>query len=149
MIVEHSVKQRIRLAAIGIILVLLSVNAASQPLPKVESVSPVIQATQNDRDDLDFWRWALTQGGLTIALLVLMWSYRRDMMQWTQESRSQRDDARADASRMQFILDRSTEAMSTHAVALARNTDSTHRLAHAVEKLDGRVERIEDKRAGE
>lgn len=28
----------------------------------------------------DFVRWALTQGGLVVALLIIAWSYRRDLV---------------------------------------------------------------------
>jgi hypothetical protein len=29
--------------------------------------------------DMDFFRWAVTQGGLVVVVLVIFWSYRRDL----------------------------------------------------------------------
>jgi hypothetical protein len=118
------------------------------------------------------WRWALTQGGLTVVLLVLVWSYRKDLARWADdrvssektiaEIRSQAfedrisfqqakvDEAIRYHRQLEAMMERTnatlasnTAALAEHSTAMARNTDSTHRLAHAVEKLDERLERVE------
>jgi hypothetical protein len=127
-----------------------------------------------EADPID-WRWALTQGGLTISLLVGAWSYRKDLQaaaaravaheramveaeieyekaladerQKTNEERlafqqAKVDDAIRSNRALERLIDQtnvtlraSAAAMTEHAVVLARNTDSTHRLANAVERL--------------
>ena len=121
------------------------------------------------------WHWALTQGGLTIAILTMGWSYRKDLIakadervrheraiaamemahekalneekQKVNEERIAFQQAKVDeAVRSNRALERlldltnttlraSADAMTQHAVVLAENTGSIHRLARAV---DGR-----------
>ncbi len=111
------------------------------------------------------WKWALTQGGLTLVVLVLGWSYKRDMERWSTErlqlqadvarerdafQQARIDDAIRTTRTLEGLTSRAIEsndkmaaALATHNTAVSRNTDSTHRLAGAVEKLDTRLERIE------
>jgi hypothetical protein len=52
----------------GAILLLNSMTLASaQPL---EPGHPGMQ--------IEFWKWAITQGGLVVVTLVILWSYRKD-----------------------------------------------------------------------
>ncbi len=117
-----------------------------------------------EADPVD-WRWALTQGGLTLVVLILGWSYKRDMERWSAErlllqadvarerdafQQARIDDALRTSRTLEALSSRAIEsndrmaaALSLHNTAVARNTDSTHRLAGAVEKLDSRIENIE------
>lgn len=119
----------------------------------------------HEADPADFWKYAITQGGLTLVVLALGWSYKRDMERWSAERlQLQADVARERDAYQQTRIDdairtnRTLEALTTRAIesndkmasalaahntAVARNTDSTHRLASAVERLDTRIERIE------
>jgi hypothetical protein len=133
---------------------------------------PTGQAVSVDGRVEPDWKWAVTQGGLTLVVLVLGWSYRKDMQRWAEEKvalEKQLAEARAallderlafqqarvdEALRyhrhLESLMERTNEtlkgtaeALSAHTTAMARNTDSTHRLANAVEKLDDRMERVE------
>ncbi len=130
-----------------------------------EGQGSVLQPLAHETESTDFWKYAITQGGLTLVVLVLGWSYKRDMERWSAERlQLQADVARErdayqqtridDAIRTNRTLeglttraiesnDKMAAALSAHNTAVARNTDSTHRLASAVEKLDTRIERIE------
>jgi hypothetical protein len=118
------------------------------------------------------WRWALTQGGLTVVLLVLVWSYRKDLSRWADdrvaaertiaeikaqafEERISFQQAKVDEAiryhrQLEAMMERTnatlasnTAALAEHSTAMARNTDSTLRLSHTVEKLGERLERME------
>lgn len=136
-----------------------------------EGQPAVSQTVVHENDPVD-WRWALTQGGLTIVTLVLGWSYKRELTRWAEEKaelqgvvsglqlkvmeeKAAFQQARADEAirynrQLEMTLGRAndterliSDSLSVHTTALSRNTDSTHRLAHAVEGLDKRLERIE------
>src|SRR5690606_9612742 len=70
--------QRARMVAIVAVLSLLSLNASSGETP-----TPTDPITGGFSEE--FWRWLATQGGLTVALLALGWSYRRDLRRWADE----------------------------------------------------------------
>jgi hypothetical protein len=133
---------------------------------------PVGQAITPAVTSDDDWRWALTQGGLTLVVLVLGWSYRKDLTRWADEKvalerqlaeargtaldekiafqQARIDEALRYHRMLEALMERTNETMKAnsdalglHTTAMARNTDSTHRLANAVEKLDSRMERVE------
>lgn len=123
-----------------------------------------LQPVTSEAEPID-WRWAITQGGLTLVVLVLLWSYRKDMQRWQADSvvaqeradREQRgfDQSRIDeairyhraveslSSRTDATLQLVAEALSGHSTVIARNTDAVHRTAKEAERLDRRMELIE------
>lgn len=141
-------------------LLVLMVSMGMGQAPSGQAAVPVTR----DADSVD-WRWALTQGGLTLVVLVLGWSYKRDMERWSSErlqlqadvarerdafQQARIDDAIRTTRTLEGLTSRAIEsndkmatALAAHNTAVSRNTDSTHRLAGAVEKLDSRIERIE------
>jgi hypothetical protein len=158
-----------KLWAVGV-LALVMMFLPAEPSPSGQTVS-VPQPGVTTIEVFD-WRWALTQGGVTIVLLVLVWSYRKDLTHWADdrvqsektiaeiksaafEERISFQQAKVDEAiryhraleamieRANETLARNTAALSEHSTSMARNTDSTNRLAHAVEKLDERLERVE------
>lgn len=97
--------------------------------------------------DSEFFKWAVTQGGLTIALIVVSLGYRRDFMRKLEDKdRSLAEEregravaekqAKEDRERFEKIIEQNTAAITNAAVAMARQTDATHRLARVAEKLD-------------
>ena len=144
--------------ALGLVL-FLSLTAWSTTSGQAQA--PTIGTPQDPFD----WRWAITQGGLTVATLVLGWTYRRDVARWADdrvalekaraEEKSAFEQARTDEAirynrmleammvRSNAVMAANSEALAAHSTALSRNTDSTHRLANAVEKVDVRLERVE------
>ena len=53
-------------------------------------------------------RWALSQGGITIALLVFGWSYRRDLIRAAEEKKKEADERKIEAAEQ--IRERKEEA---------------------------------------
>lgn len=73
--------------------------------------------------DADLTRYAVTQGGLLIVVLVLLWSIRND---------SKRKD-----ERLEVMID----LVAASTAALTRSADTGERLARAVENLERRGSR--------
>jgi hypothetical protein len=73
----------------------------------------------------------LAQAGAVGILAVVLFFYRRDFMR-RNDAEVQRTTDIAD------VLKASTEAITDGAVATARQTDATHRLARAVENIERR-----------
>ena len=74
--------------------------------------------------DFDVVRYAITQGGLLAVVLVLLWTYRRDLMRQL----SEKDD------RLKVM----TELVQGATTALTRSADACDRMARAVENLERR-----------
>ncbi len=89
------------------------------------------------------WRWLVTQGGITVALLAVLWFYRRDLLQRQRDEEARTKFERDRGDSLQRALERNSNALTEQALAVRGNTDSTHRLARGVEKLDERLERME------
>lgn len=121
-------------------------------------------ATAVEPSGTDLWRWAIERGGLTLVILVLGWSYRKDMTRWAEERVSlekQLAEAKAGAlddkigfqqarvdeairyhRHLEQIVERTNEtlkatadALAGHTTALALHTRSNEHLAHAVDRL--------------
>lgn len=82
--------------------------------------------------DVDLIRYGITQGGLFLVILFVLWSYRRDFRRIVD-----RDEERLQV--FAGIVQGNTTAMVQMTEALGQQKEATHRLAHAVERLeDGR-----------
>jgi hypothetical protein len=44
--------------------------------------------------DVDFWKWAVTQGGLVIVTLVILWTYRNDFKKVLAAERADHEQTR-------------------------------------------------------
>jgi hypothetical protein len=144
--------------------ILLWLALSSVPAGQVGTSATVI--TEPD------WQKALTQGGLTLALLVTGWSYRKDLQKWADEkialekmlgeaksalvdeklafAQAKVDEAIRYNRNLEHLVERTnetlkatSEAISAHTTAVVLNTEGTKRLAHVVERLDQRMERME------
>lgn len=81
------------------------------------TVSSDIAAVEPSGNEL--MRWLVTQGGLTIALLTVLWFYRRDAQQMIVS-------ARAENSQLITTLQATSAALTTHADALRQLTSTVH-----------------------
>jgi len=78
--------------------------------------------------EIDLVKWGLTQGGLTLLLIVVLASYRRDFFR--------KIDALVDEKRaFTAVLDKNSDAMQQMAVATNVNTKATELLAQNVNNL--------------
>lgn len=89
-------------------------------------------ATAEPGLDLDFGKYALTQGGLLIVVLVLIWLQRRD-----NERISKKDEEKIGV--LTELVRANTTALTRAADAALASEKSTHRLARAVEKLEDKA----------
>ena len=131
------------------------------------AVSTAAQSVGADPVAVFDWREAWLQGGAFGLALVIGWSYRKDMEKWAikqVEYERQIAELRATALDEKIAFQQArvdeavrynrnleqlittindtvkgnTAALMEHHTAVARNTDSTYRLATAVERLDGK-----------
>lgn len=76
----------------------------------------------------DFWRYAITQGGLFAVVCVLLWSYRRDFIR-IQDRDSEK------LALLAGLIEKSVAAMSTVTAALVSQEQTTARLEQTVDRL--------------
>lgn len=101
-----------------------------QPSPQEE---PRMGATE-----IDLVKWAVTQGGLTLLLIVVLVSYRRDFFRKNESKQAEIDDLREEKREQSAIIDRCANAMLSQAVATQANTEATRLLAQNVNNLADR-----------
>lgn len=86
------------------------------------ALEPVLPALPGD--DYSLVKYAITQGGLVLVVIVLLWSYRRD---FTRVLGEQQD-------RLAVM----TELVQLSTTALTRSADASDRMARAVENMERR-----------
>lgn len=82
----------------------------------------------------------VTQGGAVAVLLVVLWSYRRDFFKKIDDKDRELQERREEKNTLQAVLDKSTAAITSSAIATANQTSATHRLARTVEGIERRLE---------
>ena len=81
----------------------------------------------------DFWRWAIIQGGLLVALLIVLWSYRKDLVGALSAERER-------STVLIELVKSSTAANAKSAAASEATEKAVHRLARALETMEKRIE---------
>lgn len=74
----------------------------------------------------DFWRWTILQGGLFLALVIVLWNYRKDLVGTLAEERDRE-------KLLVELVERSTTASNKAAAASEANERAVSRLAQALE----------------
>jgi hypothetical protein len=85
---------------------------------------------------MDYVREVAKHGTLGILLLAVLWQYRRDFFARILEKDGALASIRAERDDLKAVLALNTKAITDAAIAMARQTDATHRLARTVEHLD-------------
>lgn len=94
-------------------------------------MSLVVAAAEPLLGEVDLAKYALTQGGLLIVVLVLIWLQRRD-----NERISKKDEEKIVV--LTDLVRASTVAMTHAAEASIASEKANHRLARAVERLEAK-----------
>lgn len=110
-----------------------STALAFQGAPAVSSV-PQSDAEFGTRE-IDLVRWAFTQGGLTLVLILTLFSYRRDFFRKNEMKQAEVDQLRQDKRELVAVIDKNAQAMTQHAVSVNANTEATRQLAQNVNNL--------------
>lgn len=79
-----------------------------------------VSAPQSTASEPEFLKWALTQGGLVIVVLIIGWSYRRDLV-WVAKQEEEKAKILTD------LVEKSTAAMTKASESIARCPFSEHR----------------------
>lgn len=92
----------------------------------------------------DFIRWALTQGGLTLALLVVLWSYRRDLRRFADQEllavRVQSENAEKRTKEFQAQLSMLVNIVQTTTAAHEKATAASLAQHESIDRLIGTLE---------
>jgi len=108
----------LRTAALVAAVVLFAAGATQGAAVTPETMPPA--------PDADFWRWAVTQGGLLVGALVLGWSYRRDLLRLHAQ-------ARAENAQLLATLQTTTAAMAAYAETMRQQSTHLAEMARVVE----------------
>jgi len=100
-----------------------------------EQPGPSQGGTIEGPEQVDLIKWAVTQGGLTLLLLLVLLSYRRDFFRRIEQKADELAAAIEEKRDMKALIRENSAAMQAHAIAVVRNTDATERLAESVDKF--------------
>lgn len=89
----------------------------------------VIAISIESLGDVDLFRYAMTQGGLLVVVLVLLWSYRKDL-----KASNAKQDERIEV--LTNLVATNTAAMTRAAAASEANEKAAHRLSRALDHFD-------------
>lgn len=113
--------------------------SAPQPMPAAET---------------DLFKWAVTQGGLTVVILAFLWFDRRERQRDKEEAKRDReelkslisdlrdekkallDQLRDEKHMLAQVVDKNTTSQQSVALAVAGNTQATQTLATNVDRLE-------------
>ncbi len=98
-----------------------AVASLGQPAPTGMSGTLATQPSGDGMLSIDMLKYGLTQGGLTLVLLVVFWSYRRDLGRIEQR----------DQEKLAIV----TALVEKNTAALVTSEQTNERLARAVEAL--------------
>ncbi len=121
--------RRLRAPILVLCVLILSLRSAAaqslgvQPRPFVGS-------------DTEMLQWAVTQGGLVLVVLVVVWSYRRDFTRLFAVERER-------TSELLLALQQSTTALATHAEMMREASAAGRDQARAFTELSGSVKTCE------
>lgn len=117
----------------GVLLILTLMWFVAPPAMTVASQSE--QSTASAGADPEFVKWAFTQGGLVLVVLILGWSYRRDML------RIAAKDGEKIELLTELVRDASTAVQASTSQSAATEK-SIHRLARAIEVGNNRLAHV-------
>lgn len=123
-------------AAVGIFVALVSVAVTASTLFEQVAAAPADPRLQQD-----FLQWAVTQGGLTMALLAVLWFYRRDFL------RAARQEVAAEAEHRERAQRRVSELSSqlNMVVNIVQTSTALHeRVVNATQKQEETISRLAD-----
>lgn len=120
----------LRAPLLVLMMALLSWNTAAS------QISTVAAPSAGPSKEIELLQWGVTQGGLVLVVLVVVWSYRRDFQRVF-------DAERTKSSELLLALQASTTALTSHAEMLRENSSAAHEQAKALMELSGRVKTCE------
>lgn len=106
------------------------------------SLALIVAAVEPLAGDTDLVKYAVTQGGLLAVVLVLLWSYRRELKRQLDDKEAERErqleekekELDEKEQRLQVFMTLVTQSTT----ALTRSADACDRMARAAENLERR-----------
>jgi hypothetical protein len=129
----------------GLILALLIVTNVAGPQVPPAAAGQMVPPAESDGRRGDLLKWAIQQGGLTVALIIVLASYRRDFFRKLDDKQADlvalRDERREEKQTLAALLEKHASATGAQALAVARNSDATTALVEAVKDLNQNIHR--------
>ena len=90
----------------------------------------------------DWFRLAFREGGLTLALIAVLWSYRRDLRRMSQLEREQGQTAQVLVNMLVGVVQTATSANERSAAASEATEKAIHRLSDALDIRERRSAKL-------
>ncbi len=122
------------------LLLLMGMLAMSADDGRVSAAQPVNQNETRGEEinmgtETDLLKWSVTQGALTLVLVLVLISYRRDFFRKVALKEEEISTLREDKRALVAVLDKSADANLRQVVATVANTEATKLLAQNVNNL--------------
>lgn len=115
----------------------------------VAQAPPTTEPTTMTPQETDLFRWAVTQGGLTLALVLVLVFYRRDFFRKLEQSEETQRAAlsakqaeielmREEKQNLKELVKENAASAQAVALAVAQNTHATDMLAASIKQLADR-----------
>jgi flagellar biosynthesis/type III secretory pathway M-ring protein FliF/YscJ len=110
------------------------VSAFQAPIASIPS-TPGLPMTGGE---IDLVKWAVTQGGLTLVVIILVFILKRELARKTEKTQEELGREVEAKQLLANVLEKNANAMLQQALAVAANTKATEQLALNVNHLADR-----------
>lgn len=152
---ERGKKKRMRAGLVVAVVLLMFVTSAE--VSSIQGQIPQLPPVTDGIPGNDFTQRILEKGGLLAVVLVLFYFYRRDFLNKNEKDVADKqasiDALKEDKRMLAALVDRSTDALTKHSLALQDNTNVTRQLASNVQTatdvtrtLAANVDKLADRR---
>lgn len=131
-----------------------SLQQAPVRIPQVDFDQQQPGAQPMPTAETDLFKWAVTQGGLTVVILAFLWFDRRERQRDKEEAKRDREELkslitdlrdekkalleqfREEKFMLSQVVEKNTAAGMSQALATAANTQATQTLAQNIDRLE-------------
>lgn len=136
-----------------VILMLVALLSISSAQPTAPTTSYAVQserpADTMTPQDTELFRWSVTQGGLTLALVLVLFFYRRDFFRKLEQSEETQRAAlaakqaeielmREEKQNLKELIKENAASATAVAMAVSQNTHATDMLSQSIKALADR-----------
>ena len=75
-------------------------------------VTESVRVPQGPFMDPEFFKWAISQGGLAVITIIIVWSYRKDLGEVLSSHKDKIEILKAERSELMDLIRANTEAMT-------------------------------------
>lgn len=125
---------RITLAVL-VLSAIVALGAVGGPVSALQTTPGITPVETDMGPETDIIKWGVTQGALTLVLMLVLISYRRDFFRKHEVKQGEIDALREEKRMLSSVIEKNADAMVRQAVSVNANTDATRLLAQNVNSL--------------